>query len=292
MNAFFPSVPLCFILKIWKEKRKKVIIKLLSASFCLLLFSQQGNASKGRWVAARWQTRCCVYYRETGRAFDWESWIISGISESVIFPFFLWNWVMKRSPEYFLVSIHSWLCLVPVILIWAETSFYFVAVLHWIPLVLKLEEGDAHLGLWKCLFVVLLVAQTKVPLAHSDAKSVGLLGADFVWKERAVLLHTSPRATQKVGALGVGWCGLTSRQLLMGTGSALAASITPPARLCASLGQHLGWLPHLSLPNFPVWGADCPSVLTGNFSSHRTRRSGLKLCQGRFRLESERAVRH
>lgn len=176
-----PSSPLCICVLYWKsEKKKKVIIKVLSASFCLLLFSQQGNASKGRWVAARWQTRCCVYYRETGRAFDWGPWIISGISESVIFPFFLWNWVMKRSPEYFPVSIHSWLCLVPVILTWAETSFYFVAVLHWIPLVLKREEGDAHSVLWKCLFVVLLVAQTKVALAHSGAKSVGPEGTCMI----------------------------------------------------------------------------------------------------------------
>lgn len=37
----------------------------------------------------------------------WRLWIIGVISKSAILPFFLCIWVMKQSPEHFLISIHS-----------------------------------------------------------------------------------------------------------------------------------------------------------------------------------------
>lgn len=41
---------------------------------------------------------------------------------------------------------------------------------------MKLEEGEADLGLWKCIFVALCMAEADVALAHIEGEFAGALG--------------------------------------------------------------------------------------------------------------------
>lgn len=79
----------------------------------------------------RWQPRCCVYCQETHRVFDKGSWIISSILASVIFLFLPLRDITALSASL-LVGIPDGL--ISVILMWGQTSFCFVAGLHWTPL--------------------------------------------------------------------------------------------------------------------------------------------------------------